>query len=99
MIYTEKKTLNGWEYFNEDLYGETTIKSKNKLAPNTLDEIVCKLVMEKKIKKGHTDGIKFEAKFKNQWEEINIKKYETNKSLLQRFFGAFKKKKNRKEIV
>lgn len=92
MIYTEKKTLNCWKYFNEDLYGETTIKSKKQLDPDTLDEIVCKLVMEKKIKKGHADGIKFEAKFKNQWEEINIKKYETNKSLLQRFMGLFKKK-------
>ncbi len=69
MIYTERKTEEGYEYKNEDLYGWTTINSQEKLDPDTLDQIVCQMVMEKKIKKGHTDTLRFEAQFKDQWSE------------------------------
>lgn len=99
MIYTEKKTLKGWEYFNEDLYGETIIKSRHKLEPDILDEIVCIMVMEKKIKKGHTDSIKFEATFKDQWENNNIKTYDKNVHILQRLLRWFKEKIFRKKTI
>jgi hypothetical protein len=69
MFYQEKNTDEGYEYKNEDLYGWTTIWSEKRLDADTLDQIVCEMVMEKKIKKGHTEGLRFEAKFKDQWLE------------------------------
>jgi hypothetical protein len=85
MLYQEKKTKDGFEYLNEDLYGWTTIKSKDKLEPDILDQIICEMVMGKKIKKGHTKGLRFEAKFKDQWIENEEKKEEKeNKTLKQK---------------
>jgi hypothetical protein len=69
MYYAEKKTEEGYEYFNEDLYGNATIKSKNKLSPDILDQIICEMVMDRKIKKGHTKDLSFTAEFKSQWED------------------------------
>lgn len=71
MLFTEQKLNGKWVYFNEDIYGSTEIISDNKLDPDTLDEIVGTFVIEKKIKKGHTKGIKFEATYKDQWADDN----------------------------
>jgi hypothetical protein len=70
MLFTETKTNKDdykWKYKNQDLYGESTIWSKSKLDKETLDEIMF-MIVDKKIAKGHTDGLKFEAKYRTQWE-------------------------------
>lgn len=62
-----------YKYFNEDLYGKTTILSCDKLTPDELDFIVNDLVMERQLKKGHNKekGFEFEAEFKSDWEDID----------------------------
>jgi len=81
MLYQEKKinkisTFNpetseqlNFEYYCEDLFGEAWIRSVKKLNGEILDQITCDIIMAKKISKGHTTGIEFEAKFKKQWDD------------------------------
>lgn len=62
---------HNFEYKCEDLFGEATITSINKLDGETLDELVCDIIMAKQLKKGHTPNyeIDFQAKFKSQWKD------------------------------
>jgi TM2 domain-containing membrane protein YozV len=83
MIYQEKKinkiiTIepgkyieHNFEYKCEDLFGEAIITSINKLNGETLDELVCDIIMAKQLRKGNTPGheIVFDAVFKDQWSE------------------------------
>lgn len=91
MIYQERKITkyiktefdkdfieHNWEYKCEDLFGEAIITSINKLDGDTLDELVCDIIMAKQLKKGHTPDyeISFEATFKSQWKEVEDHKQE-----------------------
>lgn len=62
---------HNWEYKCEDLFGEATITSIDRLDGDTLDELVFDIIIAKQLKKGHTPNyeIVFEATFKPQWEE------------------------------
>lgn len=51
MTFTERKIENGFEYFVEDLFGEMTFTSKEKLSPATLDSCVLQL-LKTEIDKG-----------------------------------------------
>ena len=71
---------HNWEYKCEDLFGEATITSVNKLTGELLDELVFDIIMAKQLKKGHTPNyeICFEATFRTQWEEKEDEVVEIN---------------------
>lgn len=69
MTYQEKKTEDGFEYFNQDLYGKTTIWSKEKLTGEILDILVIDNIIAKHIKSGSINDIRFEAEFNKQWQD------------------------------
>ena len=70
MIYRETKTKGGYKYENEDVYGSIKIWSEKKLEGEMLDILLLDNIIPKKLKTGKYGTTRWEAEFKNDWEEI-----------------------------
>lgn len=71
MIFSKRKENNETVYVGEDLFATITVYSTTELEPDrekeVLDMIAHDFVCDKKILKGHTEGIRYEAVLKDQW--------------------------------